>query len=536
MTVRLIESSPSFFINTPPPPQKNRFQRLFSSMHKEIDSLADPLINLKHLKATNLSINLEEIPDSIQIEQLRELFQEINFEKPDHPGYMPSSTRKDDDFTYSQQELYGALNQFLGRMQKKTAFSGTPPENTSEIKSFFAHIENVVRFCLYKVNKNYDEFMQKLGGIPPDSKDSNYKTYEDLLQAKARLVIDIALTGGHCGGRFMGTSIELYQTLRADREPEGSLQNSLQGILSNLRERIANAQIAKLVNSLNSSLQQEHTAHAISSYMAKLGPILGLPGTKDCIEQSTLIPTSKSRLLRDFFQSYTPTSIKNEIKQKISSSQKLRESVVDWIKEQAGTWKQHEYNEKALDLLQEITLIQTEKNTSPLLDTVLLWQDLLAHLIFVEAQLPSKVHNWKNYVVEVISLEESKAFLKQKNLSFYSRIQFQNDLSSSKMESLCIEPLPLHELQQKASKLDKIKAINQTILAKGFQSLSEETLLRCLEGQANLHEALKDHSNRARQGEFLLSIQPFIEDSSQRVKIRPEILNWILSSSEILYV
>ncbi len=503
---------------------------------------ADPTINLNHLKTQYLSIDLEKIPQSIQIDELFMMFQEINFDSPCLPGYMPPSTRKEEGYTYSKAQLVYGLNTFIQRVEEKKSFFKTPEAGSIKLINFFIHVEGITRFAIYKVNKAFLDFIASRGGTAPSMLERDYPIYEDLLQAKARLVLDLSFTGYHCGGRYVSTCTEIYQRLQKITPIEAtSLEEKIHFFLGELREKIANEQVAKIIESLKKQVELENTAHALSAYMANLGALLGIPGAGYAEESSTLIRLNQKQLIRDFFKIYTAHLIKEYLQEKIESSLDFREMVLDWIKEQSSDWKKEEFQLLANRKFQEIQGLNIAQ-TSPITNSINLWVKLLKHLKESKIPLPDPTNDSITFILEVLSLEKAKTFFKEKNLTLQNRMSLQAELSTPLVEPLCkkiaqaisldneptFEELPL---------LNRVSAINQQLAKDELPPLFEETLIRALEGKTSLEEVLQNHLDRVRKNTFLAYVDPFSEESQtpgKHPRLKPEILNLILSFFKIL--
>jgi hypothetical protein len=489
-------------------------------------------INIKHLQTKELAIEVSNVPKEVSVDALMTIFNEINFSDQGQPGYMAPSSRKEDDVTYAIEDLRKNLSIFINNVKGRVPLLGTPPAyDTPRLMAFYQQIEDAIRFSIHKTNNDLKEFQRKYGIDPAQYQEAQLRQYKDLLETQARVALDMAIAGKHCGARYMGEALSTYFSLKYDTSEDGTLQDSLIELLAHKRKKIAQAQV---------QMHLGNNTHSLSQYMANLGQPLGLPGTSNVIEHLNQ-DFNTNHFLRLFFKDYTVNVIIDTVQAKIKNSQPFREKIIDWLKAQVGEWKKAANDIQGRLKMEQIQPIIDQKVESSLPShDFQKFQDLISHLKEKKVVWPSD-ENWADFIDELLALDESKKWL-QTQFSSAKPIELQNE--KQKLKNSCSEnsldkdialqlreailygkPLPLAAIGEKDIEKQKIKKIREIL------PIQSETLSRVLKGKVTLETAIKDHYNLTRQQEFLFALKI---DNIATEGVSPEILEWLLVSQNIL--
>jgi hypothetical protein len=345
-------------------------EKLFPASSQFLKNYADAGIDIRHIKTNELGIDVSQVHADVQIDNLAQIFSEINFTTPRQEGYMAPRSRQEGDTTYTEKALSDALNVFIHNVKGRVAFLGTPlAYDMPRLSAFYQQIENAVRYSIDKSNKDIAAF-KLLNG------DGNYvgeelKKYNGLLEDRARIAIDLAIAGKHCGARYMGEAMTIYGNMRGESaNDKGSLADCITELLAKKRLEIANRHI------------QVHLGtgtHAYNKYMANLGQILALPGTENIIEH---LDTSidRNKFLKLFFQDYTVDFIIVTIQAEIKRSQGLREKILDWIRDYPTDWKKSDYADAVEPLAAQALSQLNADSVSPAMQNAIQFQKLVDHV------------------------------------------------------------------------------------------------------------------------------------------------------------
>lgn len=485
-------------------------------------------IDPSHLWTKELSIDVSAIPADIKVSTLRTIFQGINFSEMDKPGYMTPSSRTEGSIIYEVEDLRKSLETFIKHIEGRVPFLGTPPDyDTPRLMAFYQQIEDALRFSIHKINHDLEEFQNSLPGIPPDAYDEEQiRQYKNHLENLARIAIDMAIAGKHCGARYMGETMSTYFDLRGETGDNGTLQDCLIELLASKRSEIAQKHAHQHMGS---------DTHGLSKYMASLGEPLGLPGTRNIVEHLRK-DFDYDKFLKLFFTEYTVNLIIDTVQEKIKKSQLFREKITDWLKDQVADWKKD--SEHAQELTEEIQTIIDKKDEVALPWESQKFEKLITYLREQKVEWPL-TNKWNDFIDELLTLDVAKQWFKIEfeGLPLVERQTKKNQIkqkfnknilgkeAAQRIKNAIIhgEPLPLDENESKQQKINIIRRI--------LPLIQQDTLSRVLEGKVNLETAIRDHLDLARREEFLHALR--LDDIAEE-GIYPEILEWLLVSQQIL--
>ncbi len=499
--------------------------QLANFIHRQLDA--------HHLVSKNTSIDVSHVPHDIQVGTLISLYDEINFTNPDAPGYMPPSTRREsygqNVVEFSVDSLRNHLGTFIQHVENREAFLGTPPELlVGQLMKFYQKIEDAVRFSLHKVTKDYDDFILQHQGVQITKEHPDYQRYNELLQAKARVAIDMAIAGAHCGARYMGDSIDTYLALRGEvGDNIQGLQGNLYYLLGKVRERIAREQIYQNLGG---------DTHHFARYMANLGTLLGLPGTEDVIEYLTGGRFDRDRHLRNFFEVYTPTRIREEVQNEIKTSQAFRETVYDWLKDHSKEWNKDVYTARQEAIISAIKPIE-QSSTFVRIEKFV---DFVKTIPEELKTLPDMDEDWNLFIDDLLVLDKAKA---QYNPIDRNQLKtlLVKDQFKDELKAIIKEGKDLSAIKEICLAYDNAAQINRVITANDTSPIDIEVLYRAVTNKQDITPIIKDHLDRARGIEFLEAITRSETDEDEepgetviKQGLKPGVLDWILFESKIL--
>lgn len=367
-------------------------------------------IDVSHIKTSEVDLDISTIPDEIKIDNLAQMFDEINFADEKAPGYIGPASRQEGVQTYEIDELKKSLETFIEHLKKRKAFLGTPPiYDVPRLMDFYQQIESTVLLSIFKVQAALVEFKKSNGEDSSQYDENGIKQYESLLEDQARLVVNLAIAGKHCAIRYVLNSVNsCYQLHGESSIANATLRDALIELLSHKRREIAQSQIFEFHGT---------NTDVFNKYMANLGKLLGIPGTENIVEH--LDPSiDRDKELRRFFEAYTVDAIIDTIQDKIKTSESLRKKVVDWVKGQIGDWKKEEYEQKANEALKAMEKVLEEKN-SPSFDI----QEFVNKGVCLDKEVIGRVldackekKDWRRVMRDHLDLDRRREFLEELNL------------------------------------------------------------------------------------------------------------------------
>ena len=492
-------------------------------------------IDLGHLRAKELCLDTTHVPGNVQVKDLLTLFEQINFDSPNAPNYMPPSARAENGMQHPVENLRKNLEKFVHNVNHRVPFVGTPKESDLvSLHAFYNQIEAAVRLSIYKVTQDLKTFKEKNPIEGNDYQDASVRQeYNHLLENQARLVIDLAIAGNHCGGRYMGEALSSYSHLHRTGKAEGSetLEDALVELLAEKRKNLADREVAKY-------LGNHPDTHKYAQYFDHMGKLLALPGFGNVIERFLSSQFEVQRHLASFFDQYNEDFIIDVVQEKIKKSQSFREQVIDWLKEQVGSWTPKESLPCAESIERMREVLSSPVDTQGLDLEIELFKTLLflakdqAGVIFHQRE------SWADFVEEVFHLDCCKEYFNSKyeTLSSIERIQKRMECIQKFRIGMIGRALEEHYLVHKDIVLEEEKLRARIVQETKMQQMrsilpvQDETLIRILEGKANLAEIVENTLKQSIQTEFLEALNV---DSIATEGLSLPLMEWLLDSHHI---
>lgn len=495
-------------------------------------------IDVEHIKTKELDLDVSQVSKEIRVDDLIKIFDEINFLDPNKPGYMPPSTRIEGSSQIPVEVLKIQLTLFVKRVNTREAFLATPPSyDVIRLMDFYQQIENANRLSIHKVNEDLAEFRKNNGDDVNQYSDKLKKDYNDLLQSRSRLALDLAIAGSHCGSRYMGESMSTYYNLYGESSIENkNLEDSLIEILAHERKSIAQSHIQTYMG---------FDTHQFNKYMSNLGKILGLPGTKNIVETFST-NFDRNYFLNLFFDEYSVDRIITVIQEKIKKSNHLRTKVNDWIRGQIKNWEQEKYQKEEAECKEEILKIIQEKPADfPFFKQLEKFKGLIQFLKTNKTELPAFTGEWDDDFAELLAegkdwLNAQPEFQGQNPIEKSKKIKpFKDAFSKGNLSPELIDLIKKFILEGAELKKEKFGAVLQkkSKIAQVNKIMQledgEKTIARILDGTIRLEVAVHDFISRKRENDFIASHFPEPEKIVQE-GFSKEIIEWILVSQKIL--
>jgi hypothetical protein len=516
-----------------------------------LNCFSDPEINVAHIKTNESAIDTSAIPEKVIIDHLLPIFDQIDFNDPQSLYYMAPGSRQEYGVPDTPSDLKKSLGKFVDNVKGRVPFLGTPPAyDTPRLMAFYQQIENATRFSLHKVSTkyelakgNYDRFMIEQNNQIPAENDLAHQeyvslknSYKNTFEDQARLAINLAMAGKHCGARYMGESMELYDAHNGEVSlGQATLEEAIVEILAAKRKEIARAEI---------QLHLGSGTHAYNNYLSSLGSILAIPGTENVIEHLSS-QLSRPRYLKFFFKKYTVDCIISAINEKIKSSQIFREKIIDWLRDHSGDWNTQIDGNALAQLLSELNPILAREQVSedyPLYLRFLSLQSLIFHLKEQKIPFPMVGNNWDEFIAELFILDSAKewlgvnskggtpiekARLKDAIKSLFAENQLGPQLVQKVTETIERDsPLQVGDFSEKLLLLQKISLLSP--------HMNQSVALRVIQGQKELTDAILEHKEQGRGLDF---IEQLIDPEKLVAEgLSVKLMEWILVSQNILCV
>lgn len=494
-----------------------------------------------HIQSTEVTLDVSGVPEEIQVRNLLALFEEIEFEDASRPEYIPPSFHGENGRVYTREELQESLNTFVTYVNERRAFLGTPPAyDTIKLMAFYQQIEDAVRLSIQKVSEDLTNFREKNQQAIEAGDEDTIGSYKSLLEDQARLVIDLAISGKHCGARYMGEAMTRYNYLYAESSRSDTLQDSLITLLGDKRNTIAQAQIQMHFG----GQRQGADTHSYAQYMQQMGRLLAIPGTGNIVEHlGGLFRFDSDYYLREFFQEYTESTIGEAVQEKVKSSQHFREQICDWLKGQSGEWRPEDQKDPVL-LVEQLQAVIDEGivDTSALERLVRLFEELLGTLKAKGTELPPQ-EDWLNFIQELMALPEAKEWFNgtqdgleglkviQRRMELIRRRQkFTQELTDPLLEGVLRNCVPYEapiSFDRFGSDLTKIAKVEQM---RRILPLDGSVFMRILNQEAELSAVVHDHFRVSNQSDFFGAL---MLNNIHEAGLPPLILKWLLCAHHI---
>jgi len=501
---------------------------LYKQTHSEADLrnflafFAGNEIDLSHMEIKELEIDVREVPAGVTVNGLLQMFDQINFDRPQDPGYIAPLSRREGNTQYTVEELKTGLQTFIDHVNRRVPFLGTPPAyDVPRLFAFYQQVENAVRFSIHKSDQDLAAFRGRNGNGPYAG--AILQEYKNLLEDSARIPLMLAIAGKHCGARYMGEAMELYDAAQGE-VTKGTLEDALRGILVAKRKEIARAHIQMHLGS---------DTHHYTNYMSNLGKMLGIPGSANVIEH-LVHGLDRTRFVKLFFKEYTVDCILEAVQTKLKAkkSQVFREKIFDWLKTQPGNWQPagvlslDEMMTRANVVLADSLLVPNES-----------LQNLQGLITNLKQPFPSHA-DWDEFLVELFV--SGREWLSSKYSSIETRRRAEDDIRALFSNEQLRQELIIKTKEAIAGnkqlvaehfspRLLELQKVSKLCVA--ITGLNPDTAMRVVKGKKPLQQALEEQRAQFQGDQFLGSLN--LEGIAQH-GLSKEMLEWLLVSHDIL--
>ncbi len=245
------------------------------------------------------------VPDTCapnaNIFQLLDLFDKVNFTRPQEAHYINPADLKADTGTKKIPHLRKNLEDFLYKVQRRTPYLGTPSQGTT-LENFYKTIECCITHTIHTIEHT------------PESSEKR--------ALLTKTVVEFVRAAAWCGGKIYTNACQQYVSVALGKPPSFS-QEILQ-ILGNYRELLMQSCVP----------DGSHSVHDYNYLMRHLGREFGIPGAEimenfedKYIGNGVNITLARTRLK----ELYSPKNILFEcIIPAIEQSGELRGQFFDW--------------------------------------------------------------------------------------------------------------------------------------------------------------------------------------------------------------
>lgn len=313
--------------------------------------------------------------------------------KPGDPGYRDLQKFRDvHGHTFTPLQLREKMQCLLKDIENRQSKPGTPPSGeTEKLEHWYRYLESTL--C---------EIIDII-----DLEDALEATAEDPTP-NASTVIEIALTGGHCGGWYMGESQKIKQQ---KTHSVVSLQDQIISTLSLLHQGICEGLIPR---------DYEQNTHTMNNILQVIDESAGIQDDQKrarfyFLDHITPLDRNVETITEEFWKAYHPTAIVDHLNHAVHFSKQIdKELIIDWLKEkipqdfEKAQLKEIESNLAKIESLQDQVNYLLDKHQILIQMPAPLEEQLLDHLI-------KQSENGEQYI-KVISLVVAMGTFKDKSI------------------------------------------------------------------------------------------------------------------------
>lgn len=232
--------------------------------------------------------------------------------KPSDPGYRDLKTFRDvHGHTFTPLQLREKMECLLKDIENRQSKPGTPPSGEPEkLEHWYRYLESTLCEIIDIID------------------------LEDALEASAKdptpnasSIIEIALTGGHCGGWYMGESQKIKQQ---KSHSVVSLQDQIISTLSLLHQGICEGLIPR---------DYEQNTHTMNNILQVIDESAGIQDDQKrarfyFLDHITPLDRNVETITAEFWKAYHPTAIIDHLDHAVHFSKQIdKELIIDWLKE-----------------------------------------------------------------------------------------------------------------------------------------------------------------------------------------------------------
>lgn len=291
--------------------------------------------NPAHLTLPIAELELGKTPEDATIQDLTELFDQINWKDPASPGYKDPLALTNDEGHVSVEELKQHLSRLLyhaggepltgipNRDQNPDAFK----EYMDDLNQRLIHIAHDVR----EQNERAQAMLKEAESIEDEGKKEELKKNANvLLLRSAKALIDCARAGKYCGTRFFSDVDEACLSLKEE------------GVAGSIEQLKLDQKILRRLRDLRFEILREiiqkyyqGNVHLYNQYMELIGGELGIKRKGGSYREDPYWVDwiTRDMAIKDFNQEYTVQRIMDAVSETIHASQALRELTHDWLME-----------------------------------------------------------------------------------------------------------------------------------------------------------------------------------------------------------
>lgn len=274
----------------------------------------------------------------LRVELLTALLSSINFTDPKAPGFRNPDTIVDSGSAKNApptkvtlKELRRGLKDLCEAINFRIAYVGTPKSNeTEKLEEWYQYFEKLVKhITIHSVNEDL-QAKEQLG---------TSKLSDPTPSAPA--VIELAISGLHCGTRSLDDAQFLYDTKFAKLE---TIKDKVLRTIEHLKTGIGEAMV---------DLSNAHNVHVKNKIFQVIDEYAGIPDAekkKRYYFNDTIAPQhiDQTEIIRIFTRDFSPAAILDAVDKAINgrNPELNKDLVIDWFKDNVPeSWERKKYQE-----------------------------------------------------------------------------------------------------------------------------------------------------------------------------------------------
>lgn len=284
-----------------------------------------------HLQLEEIDPAMMQTMETINIEEILNIFDQINFNDPSDVNYFdPEKLKNDIGIEYvkvSPEDARESLEKLIKNIKEKNPAFGTFEEGTEILETYYKQLESVLKQIIFHCRE-----------IDKASQEGSFKDRRDAALEKIDAILTMAIAGLHCAGRWIGDALLTLELLKKEQL---DLEKILLRIQANHRLNIAE-QMA-----FESAYKGD--VHALNTILVMLGPEFKIPGYEYIIDKFHA-KFEHEDLRNQFLSLYNANAITENICDKIKEKELYKNLVMQWFKQNLGDYKKEEYAKKVQEL------------------------------------------------------------------------------------------------------------------------------------------------------------------------------------------
>ncbi len=257
-------------------------------------------ISEDHFRFEILPKEFRSVPSSIQIRDLEQIIEELEFVDTEHPNYIEQDLLVSNQKTVNTKEMKEYFKIYVERIEKEIEFTGTGKKGSDQIKQFYSNLKKMVLPIIEKL---------KGLGTKPEEK-----------RLKMKILFDLLPCISFCGPRWQLDALKAYMKYCLEKPMDCKLSILL--LLQEFRGLI----IESMVDQKDSN--NIHEAVAKQSHFENEFGLCPIHFHDEFAEHVDFDP---DEVRRNFFKAYTPLEVVRLVHTEINNTSSLRDLFVEYL-------------------------------------------------------------------------------------------------------------------------------------------------------------------------------------------------------------